>query len=129
MLLNRSGFTLVLCREIRVSGADVTENRSEHRKRVLWSGLIFVPQTHSTIDCAIRDLSEAGARVRVQGEIPLPIKFLFVDITNRAAYEVQCVWRNERELGVKLLRPIQLEDGYSIESIQLKRLMLERLNC
>jgi|SRR5215469_15124308 len=104
------------------------ENRSERRRRVLWSGLIFVPQTHSIIDCSIRDLSEAGARLGIRGETAIPVKFLLLDITNRAAFEVQCVRRGQRELGVKILRSIALTDRSSVEAIQLKRLLVERLN-
>ena len=106
----------------------MSENRGEHRRRVLWSGLVFVPQTHSTIDCTIRDLSATGARIRVRAETPLPTKFLLADITNQAAYEVQCVRRNDLELGVKLLRPVQLENRHCFKSIQLRRLLVERLN-
>jgi hypothetical protein len=104
------------------------ENRSEHRRRVLWSGLIFVPQTHSIIDCSIKDLSETGARLGIRGEIAVPVKFLLLDITNRAAYEVQCARRSQRELGVKILRSISMTDRTSIEAIQLQRLLVERLN-
>jgi len=104
------------------------ENRKERRRRVLWSGLIFVPQTQSTIDCSIKDLSETGAKLGIRGEITVPTQFLLVDITNQAAFEVECVRRDARELGVKILRSISLAERSSIEAIELNRLLVERLH-
>jgi two-component system cell cycle response regulator len=104
------------------------ENRCESRRRVLWAGLIFVPQTHSTIDCSIKDLSETGARISVRSDTIIPNKFLLIDITNRAAYEVRCVRRDARVLGLKMLRSISLTERSSVEANQLRRLLVERLS-
>lgn len=118
-------------RDVTVNNSNVSttslEHRTTRRRRVLWSGLIFVPQTQTAFDCSIKEISKIGARVGIRGEAALPIKFLLVDITNRAAYEVECVRRNQREMGLKILRPVSLSEDVDPDARQLKRLMVERL--
>ena len=104
------------------------EKRNELRRRVLLPGLIFVPKAHWTFDCSIRNLSETGARIEIQAEAPIPSRFLLIDIKNRVAYEVEIVRRKERDVGLKILRPISLMDASDSEALQLKRLLVERLN-
>ena len=104
------------------------ELRKERRQRVLLSGLIFVPKTHSTFDCSIRDLSETGARITVVGDALMSTRFLMINIKSQVAYDVQCVRRKGREMALKILRPISLEDTASSEALQLRRLLVERLH-
>lgn len=104
------------------------ELRKERRQRVLLSGLIFVPKTHTTFDCSIRDLSETGARIDVSGESLISTRFLMINIKSQVAYDVQCVRRKGREMALKILRPIPLTDTTSSEALQLRRLLIERLH-
>lgn len=103
------------------------ENRSAKRRRVLLSGVIFVPKTHSTFDCSIRDISESGARIEVRAGALIPIRFQLINVKDQVAYEVQCVRRNGREMALKVLRSIPLADASSTETLQLRRLLVERL--
>ena len=103
------------------------ENRSEKRRRVLLSGVIFVPKNHSTFDCSIRDISESGARIDIPAGALIPIRFQLINVKDQVAYEVQCVRRNGREMALKMLRSIPLTDASSTETFQLRRLLAERL--
>ena len=103
------------------------EYRKELRRRVLFSGVIFVPQTHATIDCSIKDLSDDGAKIIVHAQTLSPDNYLLINIKNRIAYEVQCVRRKGREMGVKIRRSISLMEATSPEALQLRRLLVERL--
>ena len=103
------------------------EHRSARRRRVLLSGIIFVPKTHSTLDCWIRDLSETGVRIDVSVGALVPIRFQLINIKDQNAYEVQCVRRNGRDMALKILRSIPLADASSSEGLQLRRLLVERL--
>jgi len=106
----------------------LVELRGLRRQRVLWPGLIFVPRPHSTFDCSIRDLSETGARIAINGDALIPTEFLLIDIKNRDAYEVQRVRRNNLEMGLKILRTISLDEASSPEARGLRRLLIERLH-
>ena len=103
------------------------EHRKELRRRVIFSGVIFVPATHATIDCSIKDLSDDGAKIIVHGQTLIPTNCLLINIKNRIAYEVQCVRRSGREMGVKILRSISLMEASGPEALQLRRLLVERL--
>ena len=58
----------------------------------------------------------------------VPTRFLLVNIKNHIAYEAQCVRRKGRELGLRILRTISLTEVSSSESLQLRRLLVERLS-
>jgi hypothetical protein len=97
------------------------------RRRVLLSGVIYVPKSHSTFDCSIRDLSDSGARIDVRAGALIPTRFQLINVKDQIAYEVQCVRRNGREMALKTLRLIPLADASSSEARQLRRLLVERL--
>jgi hypothetical protein len=103
------------------------EHRRAQRRRVVLSGIVFVPKTHSIFDCWIRDLSETGARIDVRAGALIPIRFQLINIKDQIAYEVQCVRRNGPEMAVTMLRSIPLADASSSEALQLRRLLVERL--
>ncbi|HUE63362.1 MAG TPA: PilZ domain-containing protein [Rhizomicrobium sp.] len=97
------------------------------RRRVLLSGVIYVPKSHSTFDCSIRDLSDSGARIDVRAGALIPTRFQLINVKDQIGYEVQCVRRNGREMALKTLRLIPLADASSFEARQLRRLLVERL--
>jgi hypothetical protein len=104
------------------------ELRRWRRQRVLLSGLGFVPQTHSTFDCTIKDVSESGARIAIRTDSVVPRRFFLINVKNQMAYEVQTVRRKERDMGLKILRPIELTNASCHESRQLRQLLVERLH-
>ena len=104
------------------------EHRGKRRRRVLLSGMAYVPQTRATFDCTIRDLSETGARITVRPGAIIPTHFLLINIRDRVAYDVQTIWRRESELGVTIVRPVSLADNTHPDAGHLRRLWLERAN-
>jgi hypothetical protein len=104
------------------------ELRQRRRQRVLLSGLGFVPQTHSTFNCTIKDLSESGARIAILADSVIPRRFFLINVKNHMAYEVQTVRRKERDMGLKILRSIELTNGSSPETRHLRQLLVERLH-
>ena len=103
------------------------EHRRARRRRVLLSGIVFVPKTHSSFDCSIRDLSETGARIGICPGALIPTRFQLINIKDQVAYEVQCVRRNGREMALKILRSIPLIEPSSSDALLLRRLLVERL--
>lgn len=78
------------------------ERRKTFRRRTLKGGKIVINSGHSTFDCSVRNLSEAGAKLIVAGIIGIPDHFdLVMDDGKRFSCAV--IWRTEAELGVTFL--------------------------
>lgn len=77
------------------------ERRAEHRQRVLKVGKIVYNGQHCLYDCRIRDMTAAGARLRVEHSWQVPQYFRFIDTSrNEAQRPARVVWRGDGELGV-----------------------------
>jgi diguanylate cyclase (GGDEF)-like protein len=96
--------------QVAAAGADAVapaaggaERRRERRHRVLKRGQIVVHELHSTIDCMIRDVSSAGARLRVNGYFAAPSRFDLRFIETGQIRPVRLRWQRGNELGVEFL--------------------------
>jgi len=79
------------------------DKRNVARRRVLKDGRIILPGSRVTYDCAIRDTSENGARLRLQSDsINLPPEFELVFVADGLAYSAVRKWRRGNEYGVTL---------------------------
>ena len=77
----------------------IADGRKAPRRRVLKAGTIAFNNRHSTLQCTVRDLSDGGARLLIDGSINAPDTFeLFVEldgleascaVVNRAPGEVR----------------------------------------
>ena len=54
------------------------EKRRGPRRRVLKGAIVAYNDRRSTISCSVRDISDTGARVRVDGSMSAPDTFLLV---------------------------------------------------
>jgi hypothetical protein len=82
------------------------EKRTQKRRRVLKDGRVLLPGSRVTYDCAVRDLSETGARLRLQSDsIILPERFELVFVADHLAYPALRKWRRGDEYGVALTGP------------------------
>lgn len=69
------------------------------RRRVLKGAKIVFNTRQSAIDCVVRNLSETGVRLRVDGALSVPDEFdLLIDTGER--YACRVVRRKMNELGV-----------------------------
>lgn len=84
---------------------DKAEHRNAARRRVLKAGVITFNNRYVTYNCTIRDLSDTGARLRVDDVTVIPASFeLVIDLDGfEAACEV--TWRRQHEIGVKFTSP------------------------
>ena len=83
------------------------DRRGSPRKRIFKSGRTFWPNGDS-IECAIRNLSETGAKLEVRS--PVPNAFDLVIDCDRFRRHCRVIWRNASSVGVRFLeqnRPIQ----------------------
>jgi hypothetical protein len=74
------------------------DGRSADRRRVLLGGRIVFGDF--TLACTIRDLSETGARLRLERGASAPESFILIDLPHGAAYEARVAWRAGDQLGV-----------------------------
>jgi PilZ domain len=80
------------------------QRRIAKRQRVLKSGKI-VFDDWSSFDCTIRDMSDTGAKLRVEQPHKVPHKFrLFIHADN-SIRPVQVAWTREGELGIAFTGP------------------------
>ena len=75
--------------------------RETERRRILKDGRVILPGSRVTYDCAIRDVSKAGARLRLKSDsINLPEEFELVFVADGLAYSAFRKWRRGTEYGV-----------------------------
>jgi hypothetical protein len=75
---------------------------------VLLADVVTYADGAHTVKCAIRDLSEDGARISISSNIHLPLRFYLINVRDRLAYEAQSIWRSQSEAGVKFSDIVQL---------------------
>jgi two-component system cell cycle response regulator len=79
------------------------DKRSQQRRRALKDGRVLLAGSRITYDCAIRDMSETGARIRLQSDsIILPEQFELVFVADGLAYPATRKWRRGNEYGVAI---------------------------
>ena len=74
------------------------ERRPSPRKRVLKSGKIILGKKH-VIPCGVRNVSEAGACLEVQGTFAIPTEFSFAMYAHPPR-TCKIVWRDDSQIGV-----------------------------
>lgn len=83
------------------TSAGQVDRRRMARHRVLKGGFIAVAGHHTSIPCAVRDLTETGARLKLQDTVALvPNSFDLIIEMDGLEAECQVVWRRGSELGV-----------------------------
>jgi PilZ domain-containing protein len=78
------------------------ERRKSIRKRTFLGGRLAFQARYATLDCTIRNLSDTGARIAVDGSAILPDEFDFTLTRNDRAYRARLVWRDADAAGLEL---------------------------
>ena len=68
------------------------------RKRVLKAGAIEFTGSGGRIACAVRNISDTGAAVELDGLIPIPRELVL--IVEAVARPCHIIWRKEKRIGV-----------------------------
>ena len=76
------------------------ERRGTIRHRTLKGGRVVTNAGHSTYDCTVRNLSDAGARLRVTSIVGIPDDFELAMDDGRK-FTCHVAWRSETDLGVQ----------------------------
>jgi len=81
----------------------MVENRRQDRRRIL-KGAIAVLPTGGTIDCVVKDISDAGARLQVANVLSIPDHFE-LRVLGKPPVQVEVVWRKMGLVGVRFVEP------------------------
>lgn len=79
--------------------------REAKRRRILKAGVIAFNDHFMTYNCTVRELSETGARLRVDDVMGIPDHFDLVIELDAMEYTCEAVWRRQGEMGVRFVGP------------------------
>lgn len=89
---------------VKTSKDAVAERRQSERRRVLLGSWIVSLDGNQIAKCGVIDISAAGARIHIDGPLPIPSSIYFLEMRNRLVYESRVVWRSGQDLGLEFLR-------------------------
>jgi hypothetical protein len=78
------------------------DGRTSARKKTLRSGTIVYNHRMSTMDCAIFDLSESGARLRLADTSSLPDEFE-LQVLYGDRYRCRVIHKTKDQIGIKFV--------------------------
>jgi hypothetical protein len=76
------------------------DQRTAQRRKQLKAGVITFRNRHATLPCAVREISEAGARLEVDPTLVPDTFELLVEIDGLEA-DCEVVWRRKGMIGVR----------------------------
>jgi hypothetical protein len=80
------------------------------RRRVLLGGVVIFGPAMMTRDCAVRDLTDFGARIRLRAahDIAAPIALLVR--SSGEAFDADIIWREGEEIGLSFTRRLNVAE-------------------
>jgi len=84
----------------RIAGDEL---RVETRQRTLEPGFIVTRGDIRGIGCTIRDISDDGARLRLENGYALPLHFTLKTETDPVGFSCEIVWRKFDEVGIRFI--------------------------
>jgi len=103
------------------------ENRSSRRRRTLLSGKLVYGPVSMTQDCAISDMSQTGARVRLEGAEPLLDPVYLIDVRHGLAFEAKVAWRRGRMAGLSFHGYFDLHSADPDTPPSVRRIWVEQI--
>lgn len=77
------------------------ERRTEMRARMFLGGVIAFDRRYSTVPCQVRNLTQAGAYIRIESTATIPAEFDFSIPVRGRSFRAQLVWRDEEAAGLR----------------------------
>jgi len=79
------------------------ERRSTVRQRMLKSGSVSPDGRLTVYDCVVRNMSESGARIKVQAQHAIPSEVIFSLKDSALRANAKVIWRQDKELGLQFI--------------------------
>jgi hypothetical protein len=86
---------------------------------------IFAPDGALSLDCAIRDISESGAKIVLAKRQPIPVNLYLIVVKFAVAYHASVVWLNYPARGLKFSEKYDLTAPLPVDLRFLHRLWAE----
>lgn len=96
------------------------DRRKSPRKKVLLRGKLVCHDATQFIDCTIRDISPAGAGIRLFVDQDLPRRLILVAMRDGVAHEAEVRWQLRTNYGLRIHRSFSLDDPLPEEFGYLK---------
>ncbi len=100
------------------------DQRASPRRRVLLSALVIKPDFGGMFRCAVHDVSDHGARLKIPAGLLLPSDFWLVATSAGLAYEARTIWRRYPSVGVSVGEPVDLHDPTTRAGRRLRALWM-----
>lgn len=81
------------------------EKRKTPRRRVLKAGIVAFNDRYSSLPCTVRDISESGARIRMDGSLTAPDTFTLIVELDGLEADCEVVARTANEIRVRFVSP------------------------
>ena len=101
------------------------DGRRDARRRVLFGGKLLYGDDDLTLDCAIRNLSSVGAKIRLASPVVLPSEVRLIELRAGVVFDCRVIWRRAPEYGLELLGSRDLSKGDEPELRVAKRIWIE----
>jgi two-component system cell cycle response regulator len=117
-----------LVKTIEADGGEASplERRGAPRRKTRFKATIVYGPDRTTAGCVVRDLSDSGARVRLDVADAIPTRFHLIWQAERAVLEVEAVWRSNGEMGIKFLSKHNIQGRLSSELAAICRAWEQR---
>jgi hypothetical protein len=83
------------------------EKRRGPRRRVLKGAIVAYNDRRSTMPCSVRDISDAGARLRMDCSMTPPDTFLLIIELDGIEVDCEVVWRKPPDLAVAFVSALR----------------------
>lgn len=81
----------------------MAEPRKRQRVRTMLGAQIIFNNRNSTIDCQVRNMTDDGAKIVVDGHMTFPQRFEFHVPQKGRSYQAKVIWRQDNETGLEFI--------------------------
>lgn len=90
--------------QAEAAAAEGAENRREHRRRTLKQARVVLGD-NTVLDCKLRDVTDAGARLVFSAPVALPDEFRLFNVSDKLMAPVRLEWQRNYDAGVAFTGP------------------------
>ena len=102
------------------------ERRPDRRRRSFLARRVTFDDGRRVFDCAIRDLTDRGARITIPENQTLPPWFHLISMRERVVHDCAVMWMKDGEAGLSFLKTVPLGDLTGTKLDYMRTLWLER---
>jgi hypothetical protein len=100
----------------------IADSRKTPRERVVLPGMVIYGDGAFSINCRIKDISEAGARIVVPAGLAVPSHIVFMEVKSRVVHDAVVVRSAPPEFGLQFTSTHLLDGELPAHLQHLKRL-------